>query len=69
MWREKSLCLKLLESPIAGYETAAVLDQRQTEHSVLVYEHKYTHSPGTEVPNATNTTAVTESFRPTVQPK
>lgn len=28
-----------------------------------------THSPGTEVPSATNTTAVTESFSPTVQPK
>lgn len=27
------------------------------------------HLPGTEVPRATNTTAVTESFRPTVQPK
>ena len=25
--------------------------------------------PGTEVPSATNTTAVTESFRPMVQPK
>lgn len=27
------------------------------------------NSPGTEVPSATNTTAVTESLRPTVQPK
>lgn len=27
------------------------------------------HSPGTEVPSATNTTAVTESLRPMVQPK
>lgn len=26
-------------------------------------------SPGTDVPKATNTTAVTESFRPIVQPK
>lgn len=27
------------------------------------------NSPGTEVPSATKTTAVTESFRPIVQPK
>lgn len=27
------------------------------------------HPPGTEVPSATNTTAVTESLRPMVQPK
>lgn len=31
--------------------------------------HTDTHSPGTEVPRATNTTAVTESFRPMVHPK
>lgn len=29
----------------------------------------YNHSPGSEVPSATKTTAVTESLRPTVQPK
>lgn len=29
----------------------------------------YIHLPGSEVPSATKTTAVTESLRPTVQPK
>lgn len=37
----------------------------ESPHPVWIH----THSPGTEVPSATNTTAVTESFSPTVQPK
>lgn len=37
--------------------------------TLKIYIRQNTHSPGTEVPRATNTTAVTESFRPTVQPK
>lgn len=43
-------------------------EETQDEAAVRADRH-HRRPPGTEVPRATNTTAVTESLRPMVQPK
>lgn len=43
--------------------------RRHRTRPLVGLNNKHRCPPGTEVPRATNTTAVTESLRPTVQPK
>lgn len=53
----------------AASATGEKAQRRHRTRPLVGLNDKHRCPPGTEVPRATNTTAVTESLRPTVQPK